>query len=231
MSDNQQKKMSCPICGGDNDVSAAYCIQCAWEFKVFPSTISQFYQTQENERRNKAKEYIDALLRKVNVATEEKKQIENELEKVEQKLIEAETVIRASKDDLKAAKEELRLEIIRQSHMSPSVVAGPIIKGIVSIKNIKTDNLCYMLVYDGLNTYGSAPDDGNHHEIKMRMRGINLLPIHFSVETRNGRLCLRDLSSGTMTYNTLPISSNGVYTEARTIILLDKTLEIHISEI
>lgn len=108
---------------------------------------------------------------------------------------------------------------------------GQEVKGIVCIKKLgMAEAPCYMPIYEGRNIYGTAPDDGLQHKIKMRTRGINVLDHHFAVATYKERLVLFDLSNGSLTCNGLLIPSNGVYVDEKAMILLDNILEIRISK-
>lgn len=109
---------------------------------------------------------------------------------------------------------------------------GQDVKGIVCIKKLgMTEVPCYIPIYEGRNTYGTASDDGLQHKIKMRIRGINVLDRHFAVATYKERLVLFDLSNGSLTCNGLTIPANGIYVDEKAMILLDNILEIRISKL
>ena len=101
--------------------------------------------------------------------------------------------------------------------------------GIVYVKNILSGVSCYIPVYNGINTYGSAPDNANHHEVKLRTRGLIMQPQHFEVFTQNGRIAVRDLSSGSMTLDGQSLPKNGMYVNSSHTISIKDILEINIS--
>lgn len=105
------------------------------------------------------------------------------------------------------------------------------IVGIVHIRNTKNDAQCYLRINEGLNTYGTDPDNGNHHKILLGLRGIDIKPKQFEIEQKGNRLFIRDLSNGETLINEQPIDPKGAYVTENTTIRVANYLEIHISKL
>lgn len=103
--------------------------------------------------------------------------------------------------------------------------------GIVSVKNNKSEALQYLPVYKGVNTYGAASGDwGNHHEIKVRVRGGGLRPKHFSV-TIEKQAIIKPVDNAELMYYGIPVPAQGIAVVAQQGIIISDILELHISKI
>lgn len=103
--------------------------------------------------------------------------------------------------------------------------------GIVSVKNNKSEALQYLPVYKGVNTYGAASGDGgNHHEIKVRVRGGGLRPRHFSV-TIEKQAIIKPVDNAELMYYGVHVPAQGIAVVAQQGIIISDILELHISKI
>lgn len=272
MSDNQQNRKMCPICGVGNDLSSPYCHTCGWEFKEFPSTSSTYF-LQEKKRKEISKSHIERLLSDIEgkknyiakiqgdleksrkTVTEKQNELETaqknlkraskrieELEtniknlndskdKISKKLTDTANLLEATRKELEIAQKELK-ELRNKPRPIPANTAYPTtLKGVVCVKNMASEALCYLPIFDGVHTYGTAPDGNGHHQIKLRIRGTVIPEKLFSVQFRNDRITVLDLSKGQLTSNGVQIPANGIYVDANTKLFLQDILEIHISKI
>lgn len=105
---------------------------------------------------------------------------------------------------------ELREKLGKASAASSQ--SGPRPKGVVMITSEDSRTTCFMLVYEGRNTYGSRESSGMlHHQVTMGFRGLNFNAEHFAVETRGDRLVFHDLA-GNIRQAASPIPSTGILT-------------------
>lgn len=272
MTENQQNRKMCPICGEENDLSSQYCHTCGWEFKEFPSTNSPYF-LQEKKREEISKSHIERLLSDIEgkkkyiakiqgdleksrkTVTEKQNELETtqknlkraskrieELEannknlndskdKISKKLTETANLLEATRKELEIAQKELK-ELRNRPQPIPTDTTYPTtLKGVVCVKNISSEALCYLPIYDGVHTYGNAPDSNGHHQIKLRIRGAVIPEKLFSIQFRNDRITVQDLSKGQLTSNGVQIPVNGVYVDANTKLFFQDILEIHISKI
>lgn len=251
----------CPICGTAMPHNEFFCHTCGWIRNVFPSVVPTVLKQQEEERirimqemYRKSQEF-DAIKNKLTIITqqvnasqkviqekgeelsmakEQQKNAEDIINKAKQKIETLEKAVQETNVKLRIANKKLtdvEQQYRKQITELHDSTKRSILKGIVSIKNRNTEALCYIPVFEGRNTFGSAIDDNQHHQIKMRIRGITLLPHHFEINANNDKLVLHDLSNGTLTCNCLPISPNGMYVDGNAMILIENILEIHISKV
>lgn len=197
------------------------------ESKVITLKRGEFYKDKsENTDRFKIKKTPDdkknqkeiELLQRENA--KQKKTIDN--------LTEKNACLSKEKDELK--------ELLRQQANSVPMVASTNspssgVVGIVHIKNTKTDAQCYLRINEGTNTYGTDADNGNHHQILLGLRGIDIKPKQFEIGQRDDRFFIRDLSNGGTLVNEQPIDPKGAYVTENTTVRVANNLEIHISKI
>lgn len=159
------------------------------------------------------------------------KSIKDSKDQVSKKLTESLTELDKAKKDLEITKKELENLRNKPQPIPATTSSATTLKGIVCVKNLGSEALCYLPVYEGVQSYGTAPESNGHHQIKMRIRGLNIPDMLFTVQFRNDRIVVQDLSKGLLTYNGMQIPSKGIYVDANTKIFLQDILEIHISKI
>ena len=87
--------------------------------------------------------------------------------------------------------------------------------GIVRI--INDDEELYLPIYNGLNTYGSAPsDEKNHHQIKFQFPDEDIKPKHFSIIKEKRDLLIKSID-GILFYNNRAIPNTGLIAERKEI--------------
>lgn len=178
---------------------------------------------------------VQKNLKRANKSIEEQelniKTLKDSKDKVCKKLTETSTELDKVKNDLEITKKELENLRNNPQPIPAATSSATTLKGVVCMKNLGSEALCYLPVYEGVQSYGMAPESNGHHQIKMRIRGINIPDMLFTVQFRNDRIVVQDLSKGLLTYNGMQISANGIYVDANTKIFLQDILEIHISKI
>jgi len=166
-------------------------------------------------------------------AAESAKEVEREArqnESVRLELKKVETRCQNLEEDLKRTSrmmEDYKRKAIEAANAKPEHK----LKGIALITGDDVRTRMFLPIYEGVNTYGSAPSDGKHHfKISMMFRGLRFEPQHFAIETYGDRLVLHDLSHS-ITESASPIPSNGMKTTPAMKFRLNDNYYIIISEI
>lgn len=234
----EAKSKICPVCSKEfqgtkehPSSTIVFCPNCGWMRVFMPEVIPDVLQKQEEERLRIAKEAYAKLQKhsadsnQITNLKRESDELRSTLDVVNNMLLTKEKEVHELEVSLSKVQEKLE----QQKNMPMSTYNT--LLGIVCVKNRISENKCFIPIYSGVNTYGSSPDSEGHHQIKLRCRGIQILPKHFEVQILNKRIVLRDLSGGTLVYNGMHIPSDGIYAESSAIILLGNDIEISVSQI
>ena len=100
--------------------------------------------------------------------------------------------------------------------------------GIVIIT--KGNEECYLPVYNGLNTYGSASNDTpNHHKFQF-LFDKNIQDVHFSVQKTKGKILIKPVN-GIIVFNGKPIERVGQYVGKSQRIMIGDEIIVKISSL
>lgn len=150
------------------------CRHCGYVRITFPSVLPEAISRMEEERVAVMRKRLEAEQEAERRYGAESRKDKEQIGELTRKLgISGKLAAR-----LEAEKQELqqRLEELSAGPRNP-------LKGVVIIEDVAHDVRAAFPVYEGLNTYGSDPGSGLHHQIKFRVRGYAFLPVHFSVLT------------------------------------------------
>lgn len=231
----RNNNMICPVCG--QEMSGSICCNCGWVHINMPSKVDvrvEDFQRRRLEAHKKAYESLQnqiSSLRKT--AAESAKEIERKVrqdESVRFELKKVETRCQNLEDDLRQTHqmlEEYKQKALEAANAKPEHK----LKGIALITGDDVLTRMFLPVYEGMNTYGSAPSDGKHHfKITMMFRGLKFEPRHFAVETYRDRLVFHDLSHS-ITESASPIPATGMKATPAMKFRLNDKYYIIISEI
>lgn len=174
------------------------------------SQISDYY----NNREGRA-----AAIEEIKKALMDKNSI---IEDLQRKLNQEQTI----SNELRSANEGLQKRIEQLSLTSQCTL-----KGVVIVEDMKHDTRAAFPIYEGLNTYGSNPDMGLHHQIKFHVTGYTFLPIHFRIQTSTKGLKIEAVP-GVDLYQNGGLVQTAVYArQADNFICGDNKVRINISPI
>lgn len=116
-----------------------------------------------------------------------------------------------------------------QLQQSASVPQSPLC-GVVMVEDVRNDVRTALPIYDGTNTYGSNPDNGMHHQIRLLVRGVSFRPVHFTVRTSPKGLVFEAAAGATITQNGL-IAASAVYARMSDKFMIENRIRISVSQI
>lgn len=251
-----QNNDKCPVCSAP--MKGAVCETCGWIQINYPATVPQRIADYEAARLAAARN-VYAKVGKVDTLNNQLKEADRQIDSLKTDNNRLKTLsdstkteadnalknaVRAS-DTIKEKEREvaelrsamknledsrIRLERELQAIKSRPAPSAKPLKGVVMIASDESSTRTFLPVYDGVNTYGSRPSDGMHHQIAMNFRGLNFLPAHFSVETYGDRLVIKDLSATIIQAATL-LPSTGMKTTPAMKFYLNNRFYIIVSEI
>lgn len=175
--------------------------------------------TSDHATKDQLTQKIDELTKELEQRTEDQNKANQTSEVLREKNKQLEAAVKRSKAEVEKLKEELG--------------KTQTIDGIVRV--VKTNDSggvveeCYLLINQGLNTYGSGADQQkNHHTIGLRRTPI--ASKHFSIEkNQSGQMILRPLNGEPITCDGRAVPATGLAVERSHIIKIGNTIEIHIS--
>ena len=231
MADNQQ--MICPVCGAESLASQPYCTECGCEFKTLDN-VSDAYRSEENERMKIAKSFIDNLraenndadatldgiLKNINTAENQMKEgnvldagKDSDIVKQQQELDSATKLSSELKEKLEQNKNKLKT--VQDDYQKSLVDLSPY-AGFVYIKNLRNNYVCVSPIFDGYNSYGSAPNKDNHHKIDINIQDVEIPDVLFKL-TKD--FALYDTSGGKLFRGSFDLSK-GLYVSPGTPVFL-----------
>ncbi len=254
------KELKCPVCSGDVESGAPFCKHCGWELKVYATAQSAYYVQEQQRLKvaqafvaaeqtaaralQKRLNDTDRLLEAVRQESDGQKlrleELTQQLGQARQELTQTEaqlaTVNGTLEDtrrqllDTTAEAEQARREADDLRRQLQQAAAAGGLTGVVCLKNLNTEALCFIPVLDGRHTYGAAPDSGAHHQIRMRLRGHDMPQLMFAVWRTDGRMALSDLS-GRLRHGGSPLPASGLYMDGNTTVVFDDVLEIRVAQV
>lgn len=191
------------------------------------------------EREKSLKHHNDTLSGQVATQVKEIKRIKNEnsnalsenqveIDKHRSQIAELERRI-ASKtietDNLNSEIANLKEQLQQSASVPQSRLCG-----VVMVEDVPNDVRTALPIYDGTNTYGSNPDSGMHHQIRLLVRGVSFRPVHFTVRTSPKGLIFEAAADVTITQNGLIITS-AVYARMSDKFMIDNRIRVSVSQI
>lgn len=224
----------CKVCGGDLNLSDSFCPKCGFEHHILPEPVSNKVRMYEEKRINACKKVweehkqrVEKLQKDYDEKISENKAFEYNLNEAKAKIATAEQekgrlksqVDKANKDLASAKKENQGLVdkvqslTLQNQKLEEKTKQLKHVEGIIIVNETDSNYQTVATILPGLNTYGSAQTEGQHHMIRLSVLCERpLAPKHFSIEKNGKHLHLKDLTGGE-----LDIPTSGLYVEGRDI--------------
>ena len=226
--------IKCQACGEALNLSDQFCPKCGYELHIYPNPVPKEVEEYENARLENWKNQMSKIIAQnnndslVESLKEENKKLEafsDEQSKQIETLKSEQKQIQNLLDREKVAHQKTKDQLYNNNNSSDIV-------GVVSIKNRTSGVIQYLLINNGVNTYGTDNCmSKSHHEIKIKTRGNIINNVHFSIEKNsNGQMVIKPLN-GTLMCDGLYIPPSGKSVQSQHVVLIDNVIEIHVSKI
>lgn len=196
-------KNRCPAC--EAELVGNICEKCGYVLLIFPEKVPDSVAKMEKER-------ITVIKKRLADVAELERRIASKTRET---------------NDLNSTIANLKEKLQQSAFVPQSSLCG-----VVMIEDVRNDVRTVLPIYDGTNTYGSNPDSGMHHQIRLLARGISFLPVHFTVRASPKGLVFEAAAGVTITTkNGRLITASAVYARMSDNFMIGDRIRISVSQI